>query len=128
MALPVVGLREMFRDRIQWMALLLVASFVAVLSLTSQSGASYPTYALTLLMLATFPQWRDVLKQSLLRWVFALLVWLSLSAFWFCRARFHLISSLPLSREPRLVSFSELFSPARQASSPENSDGWLQIC
>lgn len=82
MALSVVGLRFFFRDRIQWTAALLVASFFAVLLLSSQSRASYPTYVLTLLMLATFAQWRDVLRLSLLRWVLILLSWLSLSVFW----------------------------------------------
>ncbi len=71
-----------FGDRIQWMAVLIVLCFVSVLLLRSQSAASYPTYALSLLMLATFPQWRDALQLPLLRWICALLIWLCVSTAW----------------------------------------------
>lgn len=71
-----------FGDRIQWMAVIIVLCFVSVLLLRSQSAASYPTYALSLLMLATFTQWRDGLRLPLVRWVGALLLWLCLSVFW----------------------------------------------
>ena len=69
-------------DRIQWMAVLIVACFVSVLLLQSQSRASYATYALALLMVATIPQWRDVLQIGLVKWIIALLAWLSASVFW----------------------------------------------
>ncbi len=69
-------------DRIQWMALLIVSSFVAVLILPSQSRASYPSYFLALLMFATYPHWKDVFSVGLLRWTVALLLWLAASTFW----------------------------------------------
>ena len=69
-------------DRIQWMAVLIVACFVAVLLLSSQSRASYPTYILAILMLVTVPHWRDIFSVDLARWILALLAWLSLSALW----------------------------------------------
>ncbi len=64
------------------MAVLITACFVAVLSLRSQSAASYPTYFLAILMLLTLHGWRDVFRIGLVRFVLALLVWLSLSTFW----------------------------------------------
>ncbi|MEM9620696.1 MAG: O-antigen ligase family protein [Pseudomonadota bacterium] len=73
---------ETWGDRIQWMAGLVVASFVAVLLLPSQSAASYPSYLLALLMLCTFGSWRDIFSVSLLRWIVLLLSWLSISVFW----------------------------------------------
>lgn len=69
-------------DRIQWMTVLVVLCFVSVLLLSSQSAASYSTYILALLMLIYASQWKDVFKVDLVRWVLALLIWLSLSAFW----------------------------------------------
>lgn len=69
-------------DRIQWMSALIVLCFLSVLLLRSQSAASYPTYALSLFMLATFPKWRDVFRLHLIRLICALLVWLCLSVFW----------------------------------------------
>ena len=69
-------------DRIQWMAVLIVACFVAVLLLSRQSRASYPTYALAILMLATIPRWYDVFRVSLVHWILALLLWLCLSTLW----------------------------------------------
>ena len=74
--------QQVFGDRIQWMSVLIVLCFLSVLLLRSQSAASYPTYALSLFMLATFPKWRDVLRLHLIRLIFALLVWLCLSVFW----------------------------------------------
>ena len=71
-----------FGDRIQWMSVLIVLCFLSVLLLRSQSAASYPTYALSLFMLATFPKWRDVFRLHLIRLICALLVWLCLSVFW----------------------------------------------
>lgn len=69
-------------DRIQWMSLLIVACFVSVFLLESQSAASYPTYLLALAMLVTVRHWLDVFKLPLLRWAGVLIVWLCISAFW----------------------------------------------
>lgn len=74
--------QELLSDRIGLMAVLLVACFVSVVLLSSQSRASYPTYALALFMIATTAQWRDVLDLPLMRWILALLIWLSISTFW----------------------------------------------
>ena len=74
--------KQVFGDRIQWMSVLIVLCFLSVLLLRSQSAASYPTYALSLFMLATFPKWRDVFRLHLIRLICALLVWLCLSVFW----------------------------------------------
>ena len=71
-----------FRDRITWLAILIVCCFVAVLLLPSQSRASYPTYILAIVMLISFAAWRDVFQLPLIRWIVALLVWLNLSVFW----------------------------------------------
>ena len=73
---------DRFGDRINWMAILIVACFVSVLLLTSQSAASYPTYALALLMVVTFHHWKDVFRLKIVRWVGLLLLWLSLSTLW----------------------------------------------
>lgn len=70
------------RDRITWLAILIVCCFVAVLLLPSQSRASYPTYILALVMLLSLSAWRDVFQVTLMRWIVALLAWLSLSVFW----------------------------------------------
>jgi O-antigen ligase len=71
-----------FGDRINWMAVLIVACFVSVLLLSSQSAASYPTYALALLMIFSFEYWKDVFQLKIVRWVGLLLLWLSLSTLW----------------------------------------------
>lgn len=70
------------RDRIFWMAILILFSFLAVLLLPSQSAASYPTYILTIGMLVTIRQWEDVMQVDLFRWVCLLVGWLSASAMW----------------------------------------------
>ncbi len=69
-------------DRIQWMAILIVTCFVSVLLLRSQSAASYPTYALAILMLVTVRRWGDLLQFWHARWVVVLLAWLSISTLW----------------------------------------------
>ncbi len=69
-------------DRIQWMAVLIVLCFVSVFLLESQSAASYPTYILALVMIATIRHWMDVFKLPMMRLTVALLIWLCLSAFW----------------------------------------------
>ena len=79
---PFHTIKAAMHDRIQWTTLLIVSCFVSVLLLSSQSAASYPTYILALLMLIYLPQWQDVLKIGLVKWILALIVWLSLSTFW----------------------------------------------
>ena len=69
-------------DRIQWMAALVVVSFLSVLLLRSQSAASYPTYLLAIVLMFTFHQWRDVFSLPLVRIISVLLAWLCLSVFW----------------------------------------------
>ena len=69
-------------DRLRWLAVLIVACFVAVLLVQSQSAASYPTYLIGLIMLFSVRAWRDLLSTPLLKWTMVLLVWLSLSVFW----------------------------------------------
>ncbi len=74
--------RDLIHDRIRALALLIVVCFASVLMLSSQSRASYATYVLAIAVLATAPAWRDVFQLRLLRWVLALLLWLSLSTLW----------------------------------------------
>ena len=64
------------------MGVLVVLCFLSVLLLSSQSRASYPTYALALLVIATFSQWRDAFAVSIFPWIGALLLWLGLSTLW----------------------------------------------
>ena len=70
------------RDRITWLAILIVACFVSVLMLSSQSRASYPTYILAVLMLVTAPAWKDVWNLRMTAWFLALFAWLGSSVFW----------------------------------------------
>ena len=70
------------RDRIFWMAILILFSFLAVLLLPSQSAASYPTYILAIAMLVTIRQWEDIIQVDLFRWVCLLVGWLSASTIW----------------------------------------------
>ena len=74
--------KKFFGDRIQLCAVLIVVSFVAVLVLSSQSAASYPSYLLLASMLVTVRHWHDVLKTKFVWLVIAVLSWLALSAFW----------------------------------------------
>ena len=69
-------------DRIDWMGGLVLACFVGVLILPSQSAASYPSYLLAILMLATWPRWSDLFSVWLWRMVLLLVAWLALSAWW----------------------------------------------
>ena len=59
-------------DRIDWMGGLVLACFVGVLILPSQSAASYPSYLLAILMLATWPRWSDLFSVWLWRMVLLL--------------------------------------------------------
>lgn len=70
------------RDRLFWVAVLVVACFVAVLLLPSQSRASYPSYFLAILMLATVVSWRDVFRLPAVWLVIGLLGWMALSTLW----------------------------------------------
>ena len=75
-------LNALFGDRIQWLALLIVACLVSILMLRSQSAASYPSYILLLVSILTFRTWKDVFSVTLVKWVVLLLSWLSLSVLW----------------------------------------------
>ena len=79
---PSILSRMLACDRIDWMALCIVVCFVGVLLLPSQSAASYPTYLLALLMLATAARWKDALQLPLVWLIGSLLIWLSSSTLW----------------------------------------------
>ena len=74
--------RGFLGDRIQLNALLIVASFVAVLGLSSQSAASWPTYLLGIAMAVNFVRWDDVLKIGYFRLILALVAYLVLTTLW----------------------------------------------
>ncbi|MGI9327762.1 MAG: hypothetical protein ACR2PZ_21270, partial [Pseudomonadales bacterium] len=70
------------QDRIELLSLLVVLCFLSVLTLESQSAASYPSYALALAMLFTVRSWNDVFGVSL-GWVVLLLIsYLCASSIW----------------------------------------------
>jgi len=69
-------------DRLLWCTVLVVISFACLFVLGSQSAASYGTYALGVLVLATNSRWRDVWGLDLIWLVVALLGYLTLSSFW----------------------------------------------
>jgi len=73
---------EFFQDRIQVNSLLIVLCFVAVLGLSSQSAASYPTYFLALAMLFSFRHWNDVFAVNMVWLISALLLYLAFTSFW----------------------------------------------
>ncbi|MEZ5552626.1 MAG: O-antigen ligase family protein [Pseudomonadales bacterium] len=75
-------LRALRFDRIQLNAILVVTSFVAVLTLSSQSAASYPTYILALSMLVSARMWGDVFESRLIWLVLVLVSYLCISTFW----------------------------------------------
>lgn len=78
----VTKLRPVFADRLDVMAFFIVLIFASVFLLSSQSAASYPSYLFTLFLLLHIKKWADVFRVSLLRWILALLVWMSVSVFW----------------------------------------------
>ena len=69
-------------DRIVVNSALLVAAFVAVLLLSSQSASSMVSYVLCLLMLVRFNDWRDVLTCPMVWPVLAVLLFLAFSSLW----------------------------------------------
>lgn len=69
-------------DRIQWMASLIVCCFISMLLLSSQSRASYPSYVLGILMIATIPKWIDLFRSDLACLVGLLVAWLCISSAW----------------------------------------------
>lgn len=71
-----------FNDRIQISSLIIVASFVAVLALSSQSAASWPTYLLGLIVAVSWRSWDDVLAVPYFRFVCAVIGYLVLSTVW----------------------------------------------
>jgi O-antigen ligase len=73
---------EFLKDRIQVNSLLVIACFVSVLALSSQSAASYSTYMLALAMLFSYRHWNDVLHVRMMWLVGALLLYLATSGFW----------------------------------------------
>lgn len=77
-----VWLKDFLGDRIQINSVLIVLCFVSVLTLSSQSAASYPSYLLALSMVLSVRHWNDVFQQKLFWLAFALLGYLSLSTFW----------------------------------------------
>ncbi|MEM7078260.1 MAG: O-antigen ligase family protein [Pseudomonadota bacterium] len=81
-ALVPQSLARVLFDRIQWSSALLVACFVAVLWLPSQTRASYVTYLLLGLMLIYYRRWQDVIELNLMRWICVLLSWMCLTALW----------------------------------------------
>ena len=82
LGLRLENLFAFFKDRMQVNAVLIVLCFVSVLSLGSQSAASYSTYFLALAMLFTVRQWNDVFSVRLVWGIVALLVYLALTSFW----------------------------------------------
>ncbi len=70
------------RDRIELIGWLLLACFASVMLLSSQSAASFFTYLLTILVLASYRTWLDLARNELFILVVVLLLYLSLSVFW----------------------------------------------
>ena len=76
------ALKAFFADRIHVSAVLIVACFIGVLTLESQSAASYPSYLLALFMLATVREWNDVFRVRGLWLVIALVGYLGCTVLW----------------------------------------------
>lgn len=70
------------RDRISLSEWMVVACFIGLFAFDSQSAASYPCYALSILMLVYTREWNDVFKDWLVLLIFLLITYLSLSALW----------------------------------------------
>ncbi|MEQ8482857.1 MAG: O-antigen ligase family protein [Pseudomonadales bacterium] len=75
-------LTDFIGDRIQLNSVLIVACFVSVLLMGSQSAASYPTYLLALSLILSVPQWSDVFQERMSWLLLALLVYLCLTSLW----------------------------------------------
>ncbi len=73
---------KLLSDRILINSALLVASFLAVLLLSSQSAASMVSYLLCFSMLACFKDWRDVLHCPMVWPILAILLYLLCTCFW----------------------------------------------
>ena len=71
-----------FKDRIQVVGFVVILCFASVLTLSSQSGASYSTYILSLVMLFSIKEWDDVFSVRLLWLILGLAAYLVLTAFW----------------------------------------------
>ncbi len=69
-------------DRIRICSALIVLSFVSVLTLSSQSAASVPTYLLALVMLGSVRSWDDVAGVPLFWGILLTLLYLVSSSFW----------------------------------------------
>ena len=69
-------------DRIVVNSALLVAAFLAVLLLSSQSASSMVSYLLCLAMIVRVRDWRDVLHCPMVWPVLAILLYLPLTSFW----------------------------------------------
>ncbi len=76
------ALTAYFGDRIQVVAFIVVVCFAAVLVLSSQSAASFPTYILALLTVYTLPKWNDVFHVRYLWMIVALVTYLALTSLW----------------------------------------------
>lgn len=69
-------------DRIRICSVLIVVSFVSVLTLSSQSAASMSTYVLAMVMLGSVRSWDDIFGVPLFWGIAATLVYLVMSSFW----------------------------------------------
>lgn len=75
-------IRELLSDRIWRNGALIVLCLVSVLSLESQSAASFSTYILALVMLAGYQNWKDVFHSYWAWLVTGLLGYLAASSLW----------------------------------------------
>ncbi|NKC00879.1 MAG: hypothetical protein GKR90_20615 [Pseudomonadales bacterium] len=69
-------------DRLTLIGALIIVAFISVLLLPSQSAASYSTYLLLVVVLATFQYWNDIKSVTLFKWILVLVIWLTASSLW----------------------------------------------
>ena len=69
-------------DRITIHSALIVGTFLSVLLLSSQSGASFVTYVLSAAMLISIREWNDVRHSPMIWPIVLLLIYLPLTSFW----------------------------------------------